>query len=77
MDFLAVERRRSLHYRQEDFRTLFDREIVPSNDSDFPTQCTWSFSSLKKRRKEDSRELILLPYWSGIMEYIVNTLVLI
>ena len=29
-----------------------------------------------KKRKEDSRELILLPYWTGIMEDIVNTLVL-
>ena len=68
---MAVERRRYYLYIIH-FRTSFDREIVPSNDSDFPTQCTWSFSTIK----EDSRELILLPYWTGIMEYIVNTLVL-
>ena len=63
----------SLRYKQEDLRISFGVEIVPSN-GDFPTQYTWSFSSVPK--KEDSRELILLPYWTGIMEYIVNNLVL-
>ena len=62
----------SLRYKQEDLRISFGVEIVPRN-GDFPTEYLVIFFCAKK---EDSRELILLPYWTGIMEYIVNNLVL-
>lgn len=39
----------SLRYKQEDLRISFGVEIVPSN-GDFPTQYTWSFSSVQKKK---------------------------